>query len=196
MNEVEVKYQLTFLPKVKKLMDSHGFVFKEKHFERNFIFDTDNYEFKNANKLFRLRLSTKDLYHIKGFLTIKFKNESEFKSSDEYEIELDQPNVLLHVFKNLFGKHFEYQKFRSTYYSKDLKTTACVDELPFGTFLELEAHNEVQLKETIDFLKLKPFNPVVKSYPALCGSKNQTYEFAYVKKAFGRKNVNEEFVWD
>lgn len=66
MNEVEVKYQLIFLPKIKTLMDAHGFIFQQKVFERNFIFDTVNNDLQFANKTLRLRILTKDLYHLKG----------------------------------------------------------------------------------------------------------------------------------
>jgi predicted adenylyl cyclase CyaB len=196
MNEIEVKYQLPFLPKVKKLMDTHGFVFKEKHFERNFIFDTHEREFKEGNKLLRVRLTTRDLANIKGYLTTKIKIEGEFKSNIEHELEIPTPSKVVQMFKALFEKHFEYQKFRSTYYSREYKTSVCVDELPFGTFIELESTTPVRLKEVIDLLKLKNNKPIVVGYPTLCNDRNQCYELAYVKKAFGKKNVNEEFTWD
>jgi len=197
MNEIEVKYQLVFLPKIKKIMDANDFVFKGKYFERNIIFDTRDESLKKENRLLRLRISTKDLIHVQGILTTKTKlpNE-EFKSSNEVETLIQNPHAVLQVFKNAFEKHFEYQKFRSEYVSKELKVTACVDELPIGTFLELEGTTNEDLKRVIKLFKLEKIPQIVKSYPTLCGGKNQTYEFSYVKKAFGRKNVNEEFVWD
>jgi predicted adenylyl cyclase CyaB len=197
MNEIEVKYQVPFLPKVKKAMESHGFVFKEKHFERNFIFDTHAHEFKDGGKLLRIRMTTHNLSNIKGYLTTKIKIEGgEYKSNVEHEISIDQPQKMMQMFKGIFEHHFEYQKFRSTYYSREYKTNVCVDELPFGTFIEIESSTAVQLKEVIDLLKLKGLKPIVKGYPSLCGDRNQCYDVTYVKKAFGKKNVNAEFTWD
>lgn len=196
MNEIEVKYQLVFLPKIKKTMDKVGFIFKGKNFERNFIFDTEAGEFASENKLLRIRMTTKDLSTFKGLLTTKQKIEGEFKSNIEHEIEIPSPQKVVQMFKALFARHFEYQKFRSSYYSPEYKTTICVDELPFGTFIEIESNEENKLKEVIEILKLKGQKPIVKGYPTLCGGKNQCYEFAYVKKAFGKKNVKDEFEWD
>lgn len=197
MNEVEVKYQLVFLPKVKKLMDSHGFEFTGKVFERNFVFDTANNDLQASHKTLRLRILTKDLYHLKGLLTTKTRIEgSEFKSHDETQTAVDNPTAILQVLKNAFEKHLEYQKFRSTYYSASLEIEACVDELPFGTFLELEGKTDAALKRVIKILKLEHLKPILVGYPTLCGNKNQTYEFKYVKKAFGTKKINDEFSWD
>lgn len=197
MNEIEVKYQLVFLPKIKKLMDANDFVFSSKYFERNIVFDTRDEELKKAGKLFRLRLTTKDLINITGVLTSKTKVPSnEFKYMDEVETFITNPAAVLQVLKSTFEKRFEYQKFRSEYRSEKLKVVACVDELPIGTFLELESRVEDNLRNAIKVLKLDKLSPVIKSYPDLCGGKNQTYEFAYVKRAFGKKKINDEFIWD
>ena len=197
MNEIEVKYQLIFLPKVKKLMDAHGFVFTGKVFERNFVFDTANNDLQFSNKTLRLRILTKDLYHLKGLLTTKTRQEgSEFKSHDETQTAVDNPTAILQVLKNAFEKHLEYQKFRSTYYSESFDIEACVDELPFGTFLELEGKTDEALKKAIKVLKLENLKPILVGYPTLCAGKNQTYEFKYVKRAFSTKKINAEFSWD
>jgi len=197
INEIEVKYQLPFLPKIKKLMDSSGFVFENKTFERNFIFDTVNYDLKNSSKLLRLRLYTSDLTKIQGILTTKSRIENpKFKENNEVETYLQNPQAVLSVLKNAFDNHFEYQKFRSSYKSKELKVTACVDELPFGTFLELEAFEEANLEKAIKTLKLEKQAKCVFGYPKLCNNRNQVYEYTYVKKAFSAKNPNKEFIWN
>jgi len=197
VHEVEVKYQLSFLPKVKKLMDAHGFIFQGKVFERNFVFDTANNDLQFSHKTLRLRILTKNLYHLQGLLTTKTRIESsEFKSHDETQTAVANPTAILQVLKNAFEKHIEYQKFRSTYYSESLEIEACVDELPFGTFLELEGKTDETLKRVIKLLKLEYLKPILKGYPTMCNGRNQTYEFKYVKKAFGPKKINEEFQWD
>jgi adenylate cyclase, class 2 len=197
MSEIEVKYQLPFIPKIKKLMEGNGFIFVKKTFERNFIFDTVNYDLKANNKLLRLRLYTSDLVLIRGILTTKSRIENtKFKEQNEIETYVDKPQAVLSVLKNAFDNHLEYQKFRSSYKSKELKVTACIDELPFGTFLELEAFEEEHLTKAIKLLKLEKQAKCLVGYPKLCNGKNQAYDYKFVKKAFSAKNPNKEFEWN
>lgn len=132
--EIEVKFYLDNINPIRNYLIGLGAVCKGRFFESNIRFeDKDKTLFKNQS-LLRLR---KD---VKTTLTFKSKapvENDQFKIHKEMEVEISDFDTMNLILESL-GFHQEqlYEKWRETFIIN--KTTVCIDQMPFGDFLEIE----------------------------------------------------------
>jgi adenylate cyclase class 2 len=136
--ETEVKFHVPDLPAVRANLLSLGARSLGRSHESNIRFENEAKGLRRAGNLLRLRRDRK--------CTLTYKcapaqADPEFKQLTELEVEAGDFDTMRHILACL-GFHPEqvYEKWRETLVLDH--TAFCLDELPFGSFLEIEGSKE------------------------------------------------------
>jgi len=135
MTEIEVKIRIGDPKSVReKLLALGAVVARDRHLERNVLFDFASGALRAGRRALRLRTTGKRA-------TLAFKGEPQksrsFKVREEHETQVRDPRQLRRILKALgLRETFAYTKHRTVLRTKRL--TICIDETAVGNFLELE----------------------------------------------------------
>ena len=147
MLEIEIKIKIDDLQSTKnKILTSGASLYRDRHFEKNSLYDFPKRDLYSKNQALRLRKINK-----KTFLTFKGteKKSRKFKIREEYETEIKNERQIIKILKSLGLKTiFSYEKYRTVFLYKKLKI--CLDELSIGNYLELEG----QQSDIVRFARL------------------------------------------
>ena len=132
--EIEVKFYLNDIKPIRDYLLDNGAVSKGRFFESNIRFEDADKGLSKHKSLLRLRKDEKTT------LTYKSKplvEDDQFKMHNELEVfvsDFDKMKTIL----EMLGFHQEqiYEKWRETFLID--KTMVCIDQMPFGNFLEIE----------------------------------------------------------
>jgi len=138
--EVEVKFLLKDLTAVReRIIHAGARLTKPRVHERNVRFDTADNALLARWELLRLREDTA--------VTLTFKRPSaadatsEAKVREETEVHVDDARSMALILEHLgFQPQQMYEKYRETFHLDGVDLV--LDELPYGTFLELEGGEE------------------------------------------------------
>ena len=171
--ETEVKLRCESVEHFKKRLENSGATLKlkrDRHFEDNFILDSDARSLGGRLAALRVR-KTDDL----ATVTLKElppadSQVSRFKSRIELETRVGDAEVMLEIFARLgFRKCFRYQKYR-TVYEAFLPTGESLDvmfdETPIGVFAELEGL-EADVARTLEMIGAERDEHILQSYLAI-----------------------------
>jgi adenylate cyclase, class 2 len=160
--EHEAKFILDHRPGMEHLLRSLGRLRTPWHFESNTIYDHGG-ELASSGRLLRLRRALTS--------TLTFKEPAPgpgtdgIKSRTELETRLYDPQAMDAILQGLgYAPQLRYEKFRSVWELP--QGLVCLDILPFGDFLEIEALPE-QIGAIARHLGLDPGSASDKSYHAL-----------------------------
>ena len=137
--EIEVKFYVSdFVPLRDKIRQLGAVCTTERTFEHNVRYETqDDRLFKNRC-LLRLR---KDRQTTLTFKSPPPKTDNRFKVYRELEVSLSDFDTMDAILNALgFSRRQVYEKWRETWQLDD--ATLCLDAMPFGSFLEIEARPE------------------------------------------------------
>lgn len=134
--EIEIKFAVTGFDTLRQGLPALGAVYVDRCFEVNRVYDDPGRSLKAAGVLLRLRRDRRAL------LTLKRPPAREVSSVakvyEEYETEVADFSTAEAILLALgYAPAFAYEKLRETW---DLPggVHVCLDELPFGLFVELE----------------------------------------------------------
>jgi adenylate cyclase class 2 len=137
--ETEVKLRVPSAEAARESLRRVGAVLvRERHFEENVLFDDPAGSLRASGTVLRLRTTP----HA-AVLTFKGPRviESGVKSREERETVVEEPGEVRAILRNLgYRPLFRYQKYRETWAHRGQEIE--VDELPIGTFLEIEGDTE------------------------------------------------------
>jgi len=140
--EIEVKFHIRDISTIRDRIITLGAESSGRIFETNICFeDSEKNLFKNRSLLrlrkdSRTRLTFKSLPHTKN----QDKN-ADFKILREQEVEVSDFAVMKSILESLgFHKEIVYEKWRETFVLNGVNL--CIDEMPFGNFLEIEGEKE------------------------------------------------------
>ncbi|MBW1846825.1 MAG: class IV adenylate cyclase [Deltaproteobacteria bacterium] len=147
--EIEVKFYLDDIKPIQNYLVDLGAVHKGRFFESNIRFEDKNNKLLKNQSLLRLRKDAKTT------LTYKSKppfENNEFKIHQELEVEVNDFEKMNLILESL-GFHQEqiYEKWRETFIIQ--KTIVCIDQMPFGDFLEIEGEMK-DIKDLADTMAL------------------------------------------
>jgi predicted adenylyl cyclase CyaB len=161
--EIEKKYSLT--PQQKQLLERRlsevEAISRGKEFEENTIFGGHGLD--NQRRVLRLRL-------VGGRAVFTFKEKMDSASlvmrRREEETVIENPEALISILDAAggFKPALVYEKYRTTWELADTQVT--LDELAFGTFLEIEGDEEA-ISYVEDLLNIPGLKAESKSYPEL-----------------------------
>ena len=152
MTEIEVKIRINDTEKLaEKLIALGAKLVKDRHWEKNTLYDFPSKLLYNQHRALRLRTENK-----KAYLTFKgpLQKSRKFKIRKKYETEVKNVKQTKKILKELgFVPTFGYDKYRTIYRVKKLKI--CLDETSIGNFVELEGEQThiVRFANSLGFAK-------------------------------------------
>lgn len=163
MKEIEIKFEVknirTFRSKLKK---AKAKLAVPRHFEDNWIFDTEDDKHWKNNCMIRLRKANKTLLTFKGNLEFDRAKDELYREADEHEIEVSDFDTAVKILELLgFKRKKIYQKYREIW--KLNNTKICIDELPFGKYIEIEG-SKANIEKTIKCLGFDSTARLTKTY--------------------------------
>ncbi|MGZ5454856.1 MAG: class IV adenylate cyclase [Candidatus Aminicenantales bacterium] len=171
MTEIEVKIRIDD-PKAfrEKILGLGAVVSRDRHLERNSLFDFDPPVLHQARRTLRLRTAGKRA-------TLTFKGEPQksrsFKVREEIETQVRNPKDLRTILKALgLRETFSYTKHRTVL--RKSRLTICIDETSVGNFVELEGerHEITRFARSLGFGRA---DFITLSYAALLGGRGETH---------------------
>lgn len=158
--EQEVKFLLKSAPAFSQKMTALGAeLISPRTNEWNLRFDTPANELSAAGRALRLRKDDRVRMTYKGPSDVN----SEVNSREELEVEVSDFATARKILKALgFQVVMIYEKFRTTWHLEDAEVV--LDELPMGTFCEIEGHSPEQIRRIADALELKWDRRISTSY--------------------------------
>jgi adenylate cyclase class 2 len=132
--EIEVKFILSDDAPIRRRMRELGAHSSGRIFETNIRYEDPTNSLIGKKALLRLRRDLKTTLTYKGEPDV---NDADFKIFKELEVEVSDLATMGKILESL-GYHREqiYEKWRESYTLNG--ATCCIDEMPFGTFLEIE----------------------------------------------------------
>ena len=137
--EIEVKFYISDRAPILQKIQKQGSVSSGRALEVNARFDDLQQSLYKKGELLRLRKSAGN--NILTYKSLPQKTDRRFKVFNESEVIVSDFETLSQILDNL-GFHVQqvYEKWRESF---SLDTThICLDEMPFGNFLEIEGEPE------------------------------------------------------
>lgn len=175
--EVEVKFFAPSLPAVReKLLALGATLTVPRLYERNVIYDTPDFYLKNQLKLLRLRQDQRARLTFKGPAAAA-QSLSEVKVREELEIEVSDFATAEKIVGQLgFLPQLVYEKYRETFQLGQIELV--LDELPYGTFIELEGAEE-EMRPLAEQLGLLWEKRLLSNYLALMAQVKSYYNLPF-----------------
>jgi len=136
--ETEVKFHVPDPPAMRAELLSLGARSRGRSHERNIRFENEARGLRGAGSLLRLR---RDRTSTLTYKCAPAQTDPEFKQLTELEVDVSDFDTMRLILASL-GFHSEqvYEKWRETFVLD--RTAFCLDDLPFGSFLEIEGPKE------------------------------------------------------
>ena len=132
--EIEVKFYLENAARVREKLLAAGAKTSGRIFESNICFDDAQDSLKAKQSLLRLR---KDKQITLTHKSKPVAGETEFKVLKELEVAVSDFDIMLSIIETLgYHRTLVYEKYRETLSMG--KTKLCIDNMPFGDFIEIE----------------------------------------------------------
>jgi len=136
--EIEVKFFLSDLNAVSNRIQNLGASSAGRLFETNIRFEDRTNSLLQKKALLRLRQDKSARLTYKSMPAV---NDAEYKIFNELEVEVSDFNKMRQILESLgYHKAQIYEKWRDSYTLTG--TTCCIDEMPFGNFLEIEGQKK------------------------------------------------------
>ncbi|HSB03475.1 MAG TPA: class IV adenylate cyclase [Anaerolineales bacterium] len=161
--EIEVKFYVQDLRRVEaRLRGLEAQLVQPRILETNIRFDLPDTSLRSEGRVLRLRQDTA------ARLTYKSgsKKEQGILSREEIEFVVDDFEKAKQFLEALgYQKLIYYEKYRTTYELNE--TLIMLDELPYGSFIEIEGENDRSIRAVADQLNLNWEAAVATSYVVL-----------------------------
>jgi adenylate cyclase class 2 len=159
-SEIEVKFHVGDLEAMRpRLLELGARVTVGRSFERNWRFDLPDGSLTARGAVLRLRLDDS------ARLTFKERTEQP-ERREEIEFGVDDPQAAVAFLGGLGYRQIGlYEKYRETFSLGDCQVM--LDQLPFGSFIEIEGPSRASLQETAERLGLRWKLQVRESYLGL-----------------------------
>lgn len=155
--EIEVKFAVAHHAVLRqRILASGARQLQDRHLERNWRFDTPDHALTNAHRVLRVRQA--------DHATITYKSPGATALiRTEIECRVDDSQAATELLEALGYQIFQiYEKYREVF--KLGAVEIMLDELPFGSFVELEAASIDELQTTSELLGLQWAERVSDSY--------------------------------
>ncbi len=179
--ETEVKFYVKNLGKIEtRLLELKARLIQPRAHEINFRFDTENNDLRKSQRVLRLRQDDKARFTFKG---PSVEREHGVASRREIEFAVEDFESAKQFLEALgFQVVVFYEKFRATYELHDLHIM--LDELPYGTFVEIEGEDVNALRNLANQLGLNWEATVKAGYHALYSRVSEKYGLDNSKLSF------------
>ena len=163
--EKEIKLEIDDLEGMIAKLKSLGAGFSGRKFQRTIRFEKGERELESDGLFLRVRSGFKNVLTMK----IKKENENVFER-EELEVEIENIEIVRKILNNLgFDKEKIMEKYRSKWRMGNVDI--CLDELPFGNFIEIEGQ-EKDIFRIVKELGLKKEDKIIVTYWDLSDKEN------------------------
>jgi adenylate cyclase class 2 len=178
--EIEVKFLVEDLSAMRQRLMALGAALKTpRTYEDNWLFDTPDERLTRQGRLLRLRRDRRNLITYKE---PPAHQDPDFKVLGEYEIEVSDFAQARTILEKLgFAPTLRYEKYRETFTHQGAEIV--LDEVPFGTFMEIEAPREV-IRGIATALGLDFEARLVSGYGKIFEAVRNTYNLAVTDMTF------------
>ncbi len=186
--ETEVKFYVRDLKRIEmRLLELEAHLIQERIHEINYRFDDSNGGLRKTGKVLRLRKDAEAKLTFKGPGDV---GAGGILSRTEIEFTVDSFDGAMKLVESLgFTPILFYEKFRATYELDGVHIM--LDELPYGSFVEIEGEDITALREIAGLLGLNWDAIVRAGYHALFERIAQEYELDPSQLSFeALKNVH------
>lgn len=158
--EKEAKFYIRDLKKIERqIKDLGGVIVQPRVFESNLRFDTHKRRLSASHQVLRLRQDTRARLTFKG----PANPNSEVSARLEHEVEISDLAAGRHILEALGYEVITiYEKYRTSYFLDDVEIS--LDEMPFGSFMEIEGADTQHIQAMANKLNLKWENRSTLSY--------------------------------
>ena len=158
--EKEAKFYVRDLKIIeRKIKNLGGVIVQPRVFESNLRFDTHKRKLSASYQVLRLRQDTRARLTFKG----PADPNSEVSARPEYEVEISDLNTGRHILEALGYEVITiYEKYRTSYFLDTVEIS--LDEMPFGSFMEIEGSDTQHIQAIAGKLNLKWENRSALSY--------------------------------
>ena len=162
--EIEAKFHVQNLRKIElRLLELKAQLIQPRVHEVNLRFDRPDGELRNSFRVLRLRKDDIARFTFKG---PSVEKEGGILSRQEIEFEVGDFDSAKHFLEAVgFQVVVFYEKFRTTYELNN--THIMLDELPYGSFIEIEGENVETIRSVADAIGLNWEAMVKAGYHAL-----------------------------
>ena len=170
--EIEVKFLIEDLSAMRQRLVALGATLTTpRTYEENLLFDTPNMQLRRQGRLLRLRRDRRNRITYKE---PPAHNDPDFKVLHEYEVEVSDFAQARTILEKLgFTPSLRFEKYRETFTYQEAEIV--LDEVPFGTFMEIEGAREV-IRDMVTALGLDFAARLVASYPEIFDAVCATYK--------------------
>ncbi len=178
--ETEVKFYIRDLKGLEaRLQDLGAQLVQSRTLETNIRFDLPDARLRSEGRVLRLRQDTAARLTYKG----AGKREQGILSREEIEFVVENFEKAKRFLEALgYQKLTFYEKYRTTYQSNE--TLIMLDELPYGSFLEIEGENIQTIRAMSDRLDLDWETAVATSYLILFERVHKTMHLSFQDLSF------------
>ena len=178
--EIEMKFLIEDLSATRQRLMALGATLKTpRTYEDNWLFDTPEEQLTSQGRLLRLRRDQRNLITYKESPAHR---DPDFKVLGEYEIEVSDFAQARTILEKLgFAPTLRYEKYRETFTYQGAEIV--LDEVPFGTFMEIEAPREV-IRSLVTALGLDFAARLVSGYGKIFEAVRRTYDLAVTDMTF------------
>ncbi len=178
--EIEVKFYIQDLERVEaRLRDWGARLVQPRTLEANIRFDLPDGRLRSEGRVLRLRQDTQARLTYKG----AGKKEQGILSREEIEFVVENFEKAKRFLEALgYEKVTFYEKYRTTYELDE--TEIMLDELPYGSFVEIEGENDRSIHALADRLQLNWETAIGTSYLALFERVRQTLRLSFEDLSF------------
>ncbi len=178
--ETEVKFYIRDLKGLEaRLQDLGAQLVQSRTLETNIRFDLPDARLRSEGRVLRLRQDTAARLTYKG----AGKREQGILSREEIEFVVENFEKAKRFLEALgYQRLTFYEKYRTTYQSNE--TLIMLDELPYGSFLEIEGENIQTIRAMSDRLDLDWETAVATSYLILFERVHKTMHLSFQDLSF------------
>ncbi len=180
-HETEVKFHVHDLKKIEtRLLELEARLIQPRTHETNLRFDTVSNDLRSSQRVLRLRQDDKARFTFKG---PSVENEGGVVSRREIEFVVEDHESAKQFLEALgYQAVVFYEKFRATYELNN--THIMLDELPYGTFVEIEGENTGEIHNIANLLGLNWGAMIKAGYHALYDRFSEKYGLDNSKLSF------------
>lgn len=180
MQETEAKFYVQDMERVKSQLEKLGAqLVQERVLETNTRFDLPGARLRTQGRVLRLRRDTDVRLTYKSAGT----NEQGVLSREEIEFVVEDFEKAKRFLEALgYQKLLYYEKYRTTYEWN--KTHIMLDELPYGSFVEIEGETVEAIRRITDQLNLNWATAIGTSYSALFDRVQRTLKLSFQDLSF------------
>jgi adenylate cyclase class 2 len=178
--ETEAKFYVQDLERIRKSLESlDAHLIQPRVLEMNLRFDLPDSSLRTQGRVLRLRRDTETRLTYKG----GNKNTRGVLSREEIEFIVEDFEKAKKFLEALgYQQIFYYEKYRTTYELD--KTLIMLDELPYGTFVEIEGDAEETIRALSERLDLNWETTIERSYSALFEDVHKSLKLSFRDLSF------------